>query len=187
MDVDAEHFTKHRDADLKTYADEEAQENRLRQEIREEPELQQASQEKEDGGQQSHQSCECYVSWAGYRGQTGEAAGKYGRSSGISSDDEIARRTKDGKRNEGKQKRVEASDDRHASNFGVAKRLRNVHGGERKSRQEVLPYLRPLKRPQSLEDRKAIRDAISSRESKLFSPDYGRYPSLFHCLKRSNC
>ena len=187
VDVDAEHFTKHGNANLKADANKEAEQNRLRQEICKEAKLQQASEQKKDPGQQRHQARECDVSRTGHRGQTGEATRKYGRSGGISSYDKIARRTKDGKRNQGKQKRVEAGNDRHAGDFGVAKRLRNVHGRERKSREEVLRYLRPPKRPQPLEDGKAICDATASLESELFSADYGRYPSLFHCLKRSSC
>ena len=158
MDVDAKHFTKHGDADLKADASEKAEENRLRQEICKEAKLEQASEEKEDAGQEGHQAREGDVPGAGDWSQAGEAARKYGRSSGISSHHEIARRTKDGERDEGKQKRVEASDDRSASNFGVAKRLRNVHGRQRKSGQEILRYPRPLKRLQPLEDWKAIHE-----------------------------
>ena len=51
VDVDAKHFTKHGDADLKADAGEKAEENRLRQEIREEAKLEQASEQKEDAGQ----------------------------------------------------------------------------------------------------------------------------------------
>ena len=53
-DIDAKHFTKHGDADLKADASEKAEENRLRQEIRKEAKLKQASEEKEDAGQQGH-------------------------------------------------------------------------------------------------------------------------------------
>jgi hypothetical protein len=132
----------------------------LRQEIRKETKLEQASEEKEDTGQQGDHARESDVPGAGDWSQAGEAAGKYSRSSGIGSDHEIARRTKDGERNEGKQKRVEPSDDGCASNSGVAKRLRNVQGRKRKSGQQIPRYLRPLKRPQTLEDREAIREPI---------------------------
>ena len=103
---------------------------------------------------------------AGDGSQAGEATRKYGRRGGISGHHEIARRTKDGERDEGKQKRIEAGDDRSAGNFGVAKRLRNVHGRKRKSGQKILRYLRPLKRPQPLEERKAIH--ATARASGLY-------------------
>jgi hypothetical protein len=54
VDVDAEHFTQYSDADLKADAHEEAQENRLRQEICKKAELEQASEEEEDTGQEGH-------------------------------------------------------------------------------------------------------------------------------------
>src|SRR5580693_6365160 len=156
--VDAKHFTKHGDADLKTDANEKTQKNRPRQEIRKEAEFEQSSEEEEDTGQQGHQACEGDISGAADWSQAGQAAREYGRSSGISGHHKIARRTEDGERNEGKQKGVEASDDRSAGNLGVAERLRDVHGRKRNSGQEILWYLGPSKRLKPLEERKAIRE-----------------------------
>ena len=51
MNVDAEHFTKHGDADLKADTGEKAEKNGLRQEISEEAKLEQSSEQQEDAGQ----------------------------------------------------------------------------------------------------------------------------------------
>ena len=158
VDVDTEHFTKHSDADLKADADKKAEENGLGHKIREEPKLKQASEEKEDARQQSYQGREGNVSSAGDGSQAGEAAREYGRSSRISSHHEIARAPKDGKRNKGQQERVETGDDRCAGNFGVAKRLRNVHGRKRKSGHKILWYIGPPKRLQPFKEMKAIEE-----------------------------
>jgi hypothetical protein len=159
VDIDAKHFAKHGDADLKADADEKAEENRLRQEIRKEAKLEQPSEQKQDAGQQGHKRSESNVPGAGDRSRAGKTTRKYGRGSRIGGHHEIARRTKDGERDKGKQERVETSDDGRSSNFGVAKRLRNIHGRERKSSQKILRYFRPLKGPQPLEEGKTIHEA----------------------------
>src|ERR1700735_3425649 len=134
---DAEHFTEHGDADLKADSGKKADENSLREKVREETKLERASNQKEDAGQQSHHARKFNVTRAADLSHSGETACKNRSGSRIGSDHEIARRSKDGKSDQREQKRVKPGDDRHAGDCRVAKRLRDVHGCERESGEEI--------------------------------------------------
>ena len=126
----ADHLTEDRDADLKAYSGEKADEYGSGEKVGDEAELEQAGEQQKNSGEQCDQTSQRYVSRAGRRRHAGESAAKNGGSGGVGGDDEIARRAEGCEREKRQQERVEAGDDGHAGDAGVAEGLRDVHCGE---------------------------------------------------------
>src|SRR5882757_6172832 len=89
----ANHLTEDRDADLKAYAGEKADEYGSGEKVGDEAEHEQAREQEKKGGEQCDETCQRDVSRTGRRRDAVEATAKNGGGGGVGSDDEVARRT----------------------------------------------------------------------------------------------
>ena len=137
MRVDAEHSTKHGDADLKADARKESDENGARKEIRKKAELQQPGDQQKCCGENSDSRGKSDVAGAANCGHGSNPAGENGSSGGICGNNQVAGTSKNSEGEKWQQQGVETGDDRRAGYLCVAERLWNIHGGQLNARQRV--------------------------------------------------
>ena len=148
---DAEHVGQHADADLDADAGEEAHQHGPRQEIRKEPQPEQARHQQQRRGQQGHHADQRQILRARRVGHGGQRAGQDRGRAGIGGHDQMARRGEDREGERRQQGRVEPGHHRHLGDARVAQHLRDIHGGERHAGDRVPPGCGPAPRADAAE------------------------------------
>src|SRR5580704_4388473 len=168
-DLDAEHLAQHGDTDLKAYAGKKSDEYSLRKEVGEKAQLEQARDKQERGRQQRHHTGQLHIVGAAHRSERGEAPGKNRCGRGIGGDDQVSRGPEGGEGEQRQQECIEAGDDRHAGDFGVAQRLRDVHRRQLDAGKRVANGALPIERQHALEHTE--RAPLRSRSAHFFTPE----------------
>ena len=110
------------------------------QEVGQEAEPGQPGHEQHRAGQQGRQPGQPDVPLRTRRRETGERGGEYDRGRGIRGHHEVAGRTEDGERRHRQEHRVQAGDQGHPGDLGVAENSGDAEGGEREAGQHLGGY-----------------------------------------------
>ena len=137
---DPEHVGQLPDRYLDADAGQEPDQHGTGQEVGQEAEPGQPGREQHPAGQQGRQPGQPDVPLRARRRQTGERGGEYDRGRGIRGHHEVAGRTEDGVRRHRQEHRVQAGDQGHPGDLGVAENRGDAEGGEREAGQHLGGY-----------------------------------------------
>ena len=129
------------------------------QEVGQEAEPGQPGREQHRASQQGRQPGQPDVSLRARHRQAGERGGEYGRGRGIRGHHEVAGRTEDGVRRHRQEHRVQAGDQGHPGDLGVAENRGDAEGGKREAGQHLGGY------PGSLDGQHPLQHGPSPRRS----------------------
>ena len=120
-------------------------------EVRQETEPGQPGREQQPAGQQRGKPGQPDVPLRACR-QAGERGGEDGRGRGIRGDHEVPGRAEDGEDRHRQEHRVQAGDQRHPGDLGVAEHLGDAEGGQREAGQHVGGHPGPVDGQHPLQD-----------------------------------
>jgi hypothetical protein len=138
--LDAEHVGQLRDRDLDADPGQEPHQHSAGQEVGQEAEPGQAGHEQHRAGQQGRQPGQLDVRWRARHRQAGERGGEDDRGRRIRGHHEVTGRTEDGVRRHREKHRVQAGDQGHPGDLGVAENRGDAEGGEREAGQQLGGY-----------------------------------------------
>ena len=151
-DVQSQHLAQHGDADLKSHAGKEADEDSLREEVGQKSELEQPRRQQEQGRQQRDQAGQLYITSAAQWRHADESAGEDRSRRRIGGNHQVTRRAKGGEGQRRQQQRVESRDHGRSGDFGIAQGLRDVHRRKLKAGQSIAKGPRAGQRAHALEE-----------------------------------
>ena len=182
-DRDAEHVRQHGDADLAADAGEKPDQHGARQEVGQEPQLEDPRQQQQPGGEQRDHADQRDVLRAAGRRHGGQRAEQDGCGGGVGRHDQVAGRPEDRECDERQQHGVEAGDDGHPGDAGVAEHLRDVHRREDHARQRVACHAAGCDGPKAREERQ-VEVALSQYCRPLGHAWAGPGHPFRHCAAR---
>jgi len=156
---DPEHVGQLRDRYLDAGAGQEPDQHGAGQEVGQEAEPGQPGREQHRAGQQRGQPGQLDVSGRARHRQAGERGGEDDRGRGIRGHHEVAGRTEDGVHRHREKHRVQAGDQGHPGDLGVAENRGDAEGGEREAGQHLGMY------PGSLDGQHSLQHGPSPRRS----------------------
>ena len=135
VDRHAEHLAQHGDADLDADACEKPDQHRARQEVGEEPELEEPRQQQQAGGEQRHHAHQRHVALAGGVAMADRPLAKIAAVAESAATTRWRDEPKIANATSGSSSVYRPGDDRRAGDAGIAEHLRDVHRRERHARQ----------------------------------------------------
>ena len=156
--ADTEQTAELPERDLDSDTGEEADEDAVRQEVGDEPELDQAGNDHQDP---AHHGCKSTHrdplrrGWCAGRRDPAEADRKNRRCGRVRANYQMPRRAEDGECQHGQDERVEAGDDRHLRDVRVAHDLGHGQRGQSGAGDEIRGQTRTIEGEEPLKDRQA--------------------------------